>query len=351
MASALDVSYVGQHAFNQAVTANINAVDFGAAFDSANQDPTFAATTTPGATALQTDLLRAVQGYGAITVNQQYGWRAYHSLQVSINRRFKNGVSFGFNDTWSLYDRQSTAPRFDHTADGEAVLRADQVEADRLLGTTVAQSHLMRGTFVWDLPDLAAGGSGAHRTLAWIVNDWQLSGAWTGRTGTPYAVGFTYQSGGGNQNLTGSPDYAARVNVVGDPGAGCTSDDYRQFDTSAFLGPTPGSVGLESGNGYLRSCFQSLLDLSVMRTFRVGGGRTIQIRGDFFNAPNSAAITGRNATMNLSSPLTPGIITNLPYDASGDLIAARSTARGAGFGVANAYQTPRAVQLQVRFTF
>jgi hypothetical protein len=351
LAAVLDVSYVGQHAFHQPVAASINAVDFGAAFDPVNQDPTLAANPTPGSTALQTDLLRAVQGYGAITVNQQHGWRTYHSLQLSLNRRFKNGLSFGFNDTWSLYDRQSTAPRFDHTADGHAVLRADQAEADRLLGTTVAQSHLMRATVVWDLPDLATGGGGIQRTLAWIANDWQLSGLWTGRTGAPYAVGFTYQSGGGNLNLTGSPDYAARVNVAGDPGSGCSSDEYRQFDTSAFLGPTPGSVGLESGNGYLRSCFQSLLDLSIMRTFRMGGGRSIQIRGDFFNAPNAAAITGRNATMNLGSPLTPGAITNLPYDANGNLIAARSTPRGAGFGVANAYQAPRAVQLQVRFAF
>ena len=55
--------------------------------------------------------------------------------------------------------------------------------------------------------------------------------------------------------------------------------------------------------------------------------------------------------MNLSSPLTPGVVTNLPYDANGDLIPARSTPRGAGFGVANAYQAPRAGQLQVRFVF
>src|SRR5690606_28454550 len=199
---ALDVSYVGQHSFNVPLAANINAVDFGAAFHPDNQDPTMAANPTPGATSLSVDLLRPMPGYGNVTQQLQIGTRTFHSVQFSINRRFANGLSFGFNDTWSLYDHQSTELRFDHTPDGVAVIRADQAEADRLLGTAVEQVHLMRGNFVWDMPDIQASSSGM-RTLGWIVNDWQISGIWTGRTGTPYAVGFNYQSGGGNVNLTG----------------------------------------------------------------------------------------------------------------------------------------------------
>jgi hypothetical protein len=49
--------------------------------------------------------------------------------------------------------------------------------------------------------------------------------------------------------------------------------------------------------------------------------------------------------------LNPGTITNLPYDADGQLIEARAAPRGAGFGVANAYQSPRTLQLQIRFKF
>ncbi|HXG57336.1 MAG TPA: hypothetical protein VNJ03_18290 [Vicinamibacterales bacterium] len=43
--------------------------------------------------------------------------------------------------------------------------------------------------------------------------------------------------------------------------------------------------------------------------------------------------------------------TNLPFDANGNLIASRSLPRGAGFGVANAYQNPRTIQAQIRFSF
>ena len=57
-----------------------------------------------------------------------------------------------------------------------------------------------------------------------------------------------------------------------------------------------------------------------------------------FNAPNSAIITGRQSTVTFTNPNDPVTATNLPYDAEGNLIPERSLPRGAGFGVANAYQ-------------
>jgi hypothetical protein len=347
---ALDVSYVGQHSFATVVSTNINAVDFGAAFLPQNQDPTLAASATPGGTAIATDLMRSYVGYGAITANLQTGWRTYQSMQFSLNRRFKNDVSFGFSDTWSFYDHQSTAPRFQHMPDGSFQLRSDQAQADQLLGTAIDTVQVMRANFVWGLPKLVSTDP-TLKKIGYVVNDWQLSGVWSGRTGQAYSIAYSYQSGGGNVNLTGSPDYGARVNIVGSPGSGCSADPLRQFNTAAFIGPAPGSVGLDSGAGYLRGCFSSTLDLSIARSIRIGGSRSIQLRADVFNAPNLAGITARNTTMNLNSPSDPRTITNLPFDANGNVIAARAVPNGAGFGVATAYQNPRSVQLQIRFMF
>lgn len=291
-----------------------------------------------------------MRGYGTITQIQQRGWNTYHSIQVSFNRRFRNGFSFGFNDTMGLSEKANTTPRLEHNPDGTFFIREDQAVADELLGASDPQAHIMKANFVWDLPDIA-GKHGVRRTIAWLANDWQLSGIWTGATGAPYTVGFSYQSGGSNVNLTGSPDYGARIRIPGDPGEGCRSDPFRQFNTAAFLGPLVGSVGLESGNDYLRGCFMSVLDLAIARTIRLGGGREVQLRVDMFNAPNSAIIAGRNTTMNLTSPNDPVRATNLPFDDAGNLITARSLPRGAGFGVANNYQAPRSVQAQIRFSF
>ena len=79
----------------------------------------------------------------------------------------------------------------------------------------------------------------------------------------------------------------------------------------------------------------------------------MQLRVDVFNVPNAAIVTNRNTTVTFVNPATDTTtITNLPYDlATGALVEARSRPRGAGVGVATAYQNPRTVQAQVRFSF
>ncbi|MEO8483517.1 MAG: carboxypeptidase-like regulatory domain-containing protein [Acidobacteriota bacterium] len=346
--SALDVSYVGQHAWNQLQSINLNAVDFGTAFQPQYQDPTQAATFL-GSNTVASDQMRAFRGYGNINQQNPRGWSTYHSLQFSYQRRFSHGVSWGLNDTWSLSNQSQTAARLQHNADGSYTYRADQAEADRLLQSDPT-AHTIRANFVWDLPDLTAD-HGAMRAVAAVINDWQLSGIWGATTASPYTVGFSYQNGGGSANLTGSPDYGARIVVAGDPGSGCSGNVYKQFNTSAFQGPAVGSLGLESSPNVVKGCFQSALDLSIARTVRLGGGRTVQLRLDIFNAPNQAIVTGRTATINLGSPSDPITATNLPYDATGALVPSRSLPKNGGFGVATGFQSPRTLQAQVRFGF
>jgi hypothetical protein len=351
-ASVLDVEFVGQHSFNTLQQVNINAVDFGTAFRPEYQDRSLAVSATPGASAVVQDLMRGFRGYGAIQQQLSSGWRTFHSIQISVNRRFRRGLSFGFNDTIVLSDHQSVDVRLDHNPDGTYRVREDQKRAEELLGTSIANRHVLKGNFVWDLPDYRGNGNAAHRVLDVLASDWQLSGVWTGSTGTAYNVNFSYQSGGGSVNLTGSPDYPARIRIVGDPGSGCNSSDpTRQFNTEAFHGPATGSVGFESGTGYLRGCFNSVLDLAIARNIRVREGKSVQFRVDMFNAPNAGAITGRQNTLNLANPTAPAAATNLPYDAQGNPIASRLAPRTAGFGVANAYQAPRTLQAQIRFSF
>jgi hypothetical protein len=360
--SVVDVEYAGQHGFNIVEGINLNAVDYGIAYLPQYQDTTLTPT-TPGATSVSTDLMRAFRGYSSITQNVSRGWNTYHSLQLSFTRRFRNGISWGFNDTIGLASTGSTAARLQHNADGSVSYRSDQAEADKLLQVDPIL-HTMKANFVWDLPDIASTRS-SLRALGYVLNDWQFSGIWTAATGSPYAAGFTYQSGGTNSvNLTGSPDYGARIRIVGDPGSGCSSDPYRQFNTAAFQGPLSNSVGLESGAGYMKGCFASALDLSIARNIRLPGGRNLQLRADLFNAPNAAGITNRNTTLSMTTPSAPTSnaapvfdpVTGLLNDgvnltSTGALSTDRSKPKNAGFGVATGYQAPRNIQVQVRFSF
>src|SRR6185436_17138642 len=156
-ATALDVEYTGQHAYNIVEAVNLNAVDFGSAYAGANQDPTLSSG-TPGAAAVQADQMRAFRGYSTIL----------------------------------LYQKGSTNARLQHNADGTYSERPDQAQADDLFGNFVPTRHTFKGNFVWALPHFD-GSSTATRALSQIARDWQLSGVWTANTGTAYTVGVSYQ--------------------------------------------------------------------------------------------------------------------------------------------------------------
>ena len=351
-ASVLDVSYVGRHAYNQLQTVDINAVDYGTGYAPAYQDPT-STSTVPGGAALTANFLRSYLGYGAINRQMPTGWNTFHSIQSSVIRRFRNGLSFGVNYIYTITNTQNAPPRLQHDpVTREFSIRADQAEADELLGDAGRRPHLFKANFVWDLPNLHASG-GAMQVVGYVVNDWQLSGVFTGGSGTPYTPGFTYASNGNPVNLTGSSTNNARIALVSgvDPGSGCSSDPMRQFNTAAFAGPVANSVGLESGANFLLGCPEKTLDLAVARNLPLGGNRQIQLRVDIFNALNTVIFTGRNATATFASPATNTAVTNLPFDATGAPIAARGVGRSAGFGVVNASNTGRALQLQLKFLF
>src|SRR6185295_18220936 len=103
-------------------------------------------------------------GYGSISHRLFDGFRTYHSIQMSFNRRFQNGISFGFNDTIGLSDMQQAGARLQHDANGNYSFRADQADANKLLGNNAPVRHLLRANFVWDMPDIRSG-AGALRAI------------------------------------------------------------------------------------------------------------------------------------------------------------------------------------------
>ena len=358
---ALDASYVGQRMYNiqgaqggQQVT-DLNMVDLARAFETKYQDPTLAASTVPGATAYAPNLLRTYQGYGNIRQFAAVFNRTTHGLQVSLQRRFRNGFSAGLNWNWTLTDTgnysadYSVTQRIEHRADGSVGLRADQKKFEELMKDQGTPKHVLKGNFVWDLPDLHASG-GAGKALGVLLNDWQLSGVWSAQTGAGYSIGYSYQSNGSSVNLTGSPDIGARMRIVGDPGSGCSANQYKQFNTAAFAGPTYGSDGMESGRNYLHACATSIWDLMIARNVRLGGRRNIQFRMEVYNVLNSSTITARSTTVTYNNP-TNQVVQNPQFNADGSLVSSRLKPNAAGFGAATAAVTPLNIQAQLRFSF
>src|SRR5690606_1379178 len=233
-------------------------------------------------------------------------------------------------------------------------LRSDWEAYKELNKNLGVQPHVMRGNFVWDLPDLQADG-GAKRVVGYILNDWQISGIFGISSGNAYNLTFNYQSNGSSVDLTGSPSYGnngngARVVFLGDPGSGCSSNQYAQFNAALVTGPDRGSIGMESGRNAMRGCAQRDLDLSLSRNIRLGGGRAIQVRMDASNAFNIGNWNGRQAELQLTNPTDKGL-RNAQLLADGSVNPDRTRPNNAGFGAVTGAGGMRTIRLTFRFSF
>jgi Carboxypeptidase regulatory-like domain len=351
---AMDISYVGNHGYNRlgtfqgGTTVNLNSIDLGTAYLDQYQDKTKAPATIPGANALSANLLRPYPGLSNINQNTTDFKDTYHSIQASLNRRFRNGFSYSLNYTGqlSLTGNTGLQKRLTHNADGSISIRADQAEYEELNKNLGGRTHWLSSNAIWALPSVPQ--SFGHIAGA-ILNDWRLAGIFTFGSGEPYDLGFGY-NGINQTNLTGSPDYNARVVFNGDPGSGCSDDRYKQFDVSVVRGPQFGSVGLESGRNILRDCSTKILDLAISRDIRLGGERTLQVRLDMYNALNTVIFDQANTNASFDNP-TSMTLTNSQTLPDGSINPARLTPRTAGFGAANRALDLRRMQLMVRFSF
>lgn len=344
--SVLDVSFVGSQSRHLNTQANLNAPAYGAAYLPENQDPTAAASTVPGATALPVDFLRPYRGFGDIIQIQPTAYSDYKSVQVSLNRRFARGVSLGLNYVLgkAMGTSSTDFPAMNNTYQPVVIgmPRTDSEENQRkanYMPLSTDRRHTFVSNFVWQLPNATV-----NRFLAGVIHDWQVSGVFRGTSGAPYTVGYNIP-GISPFTITGSTrQESGRVVIVGDPGSGYSDDPYQQVNPAAFTTPSPGSIGLESGTNYLNYQPQYTLDLSVARFLRFGGNRKLEMRIDAFNALNRFTITQVNTTLQVRS-LTDPTPTNLTRDASGNLV------NPTGFGAVTQVAAARQIQLMLRFHF
>jgi carboxypeptidase family protein len=334
--SVLDVSYVGTTASHLLTRRNLNAPAYGAAYLAANQNPTVAPSATPGASALPVDFLRPYLGFGNITFWETSMSSNYHSMQMSLNRRFSKGLLFGMNYTWSKAlgtqwnDLQGIngfgAPRIDNNE-----RRANYGPAD------FDRRHNLNVNWVYGLPKFTDNKAGGF-----LLNNWQLSGIYRYQTGAPYNVTFSIP-GISAYTLTGTQtNEGARVAIVGNPGGGGSSDPYRQFNVSAFTVPKPGSIGLESGRNFLYRPPINSWELALSKEFRFGERAKVELRLDAFNALNHTQFDNINSQLVVRSFADP-TPTNIADPNTRSLFT--------GFGAVTSVRPPRNLQMVARFQF
>jgi len=360
-----DVSYVGNHGYNRfgalqgGDTQNWNQVPLGTSYLPQFQDPTLGAPAYPGASAYTTNLLRPFAGLGTIGQNTSNFHDTYHSLQLSVNRRFAHGFSFAAAYTYgiSLTGNTGLLLHYVYGPNNTPTIWAGQAAYEALNNNLDRRPHFLKFNSTWEPTGFTSKGAFLHQ----LTKDWQFSGILTAASGTAYTLAYAYNTAGANVNITGSPDFGGMVVLGNGVGSGCSGNPFAMFNASAVTGPTYGSTGTESARLAMRACPTENVDTSIVRRFRFWKfqeARSFSFRADIFNTLNAVQFnTGSdivgasgngNGTFNNPTGMA---LQNAEYNSSGALNSGRQLPKNAGFDAANNAAAMRSIQLEVRFSF
>jgi hypothetical protein len=193
----------------------------------------------------------------------------FDSLQLSVNRRFADGLAFTGAYTYAKgTDWWATGiliPEFRHLNRGPA----SNVSPNKL---DLSASY--------ELPFGAGKRYVTDGIAAAILGGWQINAYFTAFSGST----MTITSSGASLNAPGNPQRADEVKpfeVLGGVGPG-----QPWFDTTSFAPVTGARFGTSKANGY-RGPGYANLDASLFRTFRFTRSVTAQVRLEALNVTNT----------------------------------------------------------------
>jgi hypothetical protein len=316
-----------------AAATTANAAIVASYFPTAPAPAFFTAAGAVNASATVSQMLTAFPQYSGVSDTYgNVGNFSYNSLQVVLNQRMHNGLSYNINYTYSknLGDDSTIRSGFDIPAGaisgGTKSYKQDRMDRS---WTTISRPHLIHAYGVYELP-FGKGKLGSDiAAVRWIAGGWQFSGIYTYQSGTPMALTWTGASGttlpGQGQAMpdkSGSFSGPLRVNGKFGSGpngyntcnlginalgqSGCTKIQY--FDSNGFS--TPQNISTVSGQAqYLignaprtlaygvRNPYTWNVDSSVRRTFPlVKEGLSFVFEADCLNVWNHVTFGNPSST-------------------------------------------------------
>ncbi len=249
----LDVNYVGSRGTHLLAPVDIN-------------QPVASVMAASGA--ISPNALRPYPGFTSINSYETIGNSIYHSLQTSMARRFRAGLTVELAYTWSK------------TRDN-AVQPMNTYENPRLewAPSTFERQHVLVVSYVYELP-FAHKTTGVPRLL---LHGWQISGISSFETGLPLAITIP-------SDRAGSGDGLQRPNVAGPVPTPETIAHW--FTTTPFSLPALGTFG-NAARTMLRAPGFADFDMSFSKRFRLWNDRSnLQFRAEFFNIFNHTQLAG-----------------------------------------------------------
>ncbi|MBO0797293.1 MAG: TonB-dependent receptor, partial [Blastocatellia bacterium] len=225
---------------------------------------------------------RPLAGFGSFGLKENDGNNNFNALQVSVERRFVNGLLFQMNYMWShgITDASIGA--------GESVSFENQsCRACDRSDTNADIRHTVTINTVYQLPfgpgKAFLNGNGlVPRFLARILGGWALAGIGSARTGMPLNITLTRSAA---DMLDGNTS-GQRPNLV--PGvpiypADQTIDNW--LNPAAFAIPAPGTWG-NLGRYIARGPGNYEIDGSLTKTFKLTERFGLNVRAAAFNLFN-----------------------------------------------------------------
>ncbi|MCC6163878.1 MAG: TonB-dependent receptor [Acidobacteria bacterium] len=195
----------------------------------------------------------------------------YHSLQVSLNRPFKNGLLLKGAYTFSKALNETDD-------DGWATLMWSQPsQIDRNYARAgYDRPHMLQLGFVYELP-FARESSGV---LAQVIKNWQINGIGSIVSGVPFTVA-------GDNSLLNQQAGQQTANVTGElsGGFGTAGPNETWYDVTQFS--QPGNAWGNSGRNTFRGPANWNLDFSVFRAIPISRYR-LELRAEASNVFNHA---------------------------------------------------------------
>jgi hypothetical protein len=214
----------------------------------------------------------------------------YHSLQVSVDKRYSRGFTVSTSYTW--------AKNLDyHSTNGFGGSRGINNPFNFFFSrgnSDYTRRHRFVNSFVWDLPKFQKGKVDA------VLGNWRLSGITTLQSGRPFSVGAS------NNPIAGAG--SARADLVGsgypvlDPGRSKGERLAQYFDRTRFVNPEPNTYGTLGRNALFGPGYANV-DTSLAKGWRLpflGEVGQVEYRFEAFNLLNATHMG--NPTTGLTNP-------------------------------------------------
>jgi hypothetical protein len=216
----------------------------------------------------------------------------YHSLQVSMNRQFSNGLLLKGAYTWSKAINMTDD-------DGWASVGWNwgPVFSRNRAPAGYDRTHVFQLGWVYELPVGKGKQFVRSGPLSYIIGNWQVNGILAAYTGTPFTVSAPGSALNAPSNSQ-TADQVGPIKKIGEVGPGTY-----WYDPSAFKAPTdPGRFGT-TGRNILRSPGTVNLNLSIFRDFPIKERATLSFRAEFYNFANHPQFgsTGENGGSGMAS--------------------------------------------------